>query len=306
MTARLGATRSPRAAASAPGIPRRRWPISTAKLTTLAPGMMRASASAAANSVSPIRRRRSTNAQCTHADTPPPKLDRPSRVNSRDSSTRPTSRGLSASLSTGNAIVPSLPVSITEPRSFAPALHKRWPEPTAYAAARFARRSGVRRAGAFFARLSACAMSIFSRKMEGRHGALVDQDRSRNKSRRPATVRSSVAAGRAAGPAGAGRRLDQLEQHDRRDAAAVADGRKFQPAPARPGRSKRAAEFQLSFRRNPAGPLLAAELDSLRERRNRVQLLLAAQPSRARRHHHHGVMQTVRLGGPAGRRIARD
>src|SRR5215468_2064207 len=60
----------PKAAATAPVSPISRWPIRTAKLTMLAPGMILANANAAANSGSVIQARRSTNALCIHPDVP--------------------------------------------------------------------------------------------------------------------------------------------------------------------------------------------------------------------------------------------
>src|SRR5271165_4778345 len=84
MTTRLGPTRSPVTAAAAPAAPIKRWPTKTARLTMLAPGSIRASASAAENSDSASQPRVSTSSRCIQAETPPPKLERPILEKSRN------------------------------------------------------------------------------------------------------------------------------------------------------------------------------------------------------------------------------
>src|SRR5216684_188910 len=89
MATRLGPTRSPMTATTAPANPINRWPSRTARLTIPTPGMIRANANAAENSDSLSQPRYSTSALCIHTDRPPPKLERPILENSRKNSTRP-------------------------------------------------------------------------------------------------------------------------------------------------------------------------------------------------------------------------
>jgi hypothetical protein len=61
--------------------------------------MIRAKASAAANSVSVSHARRSTTARCIHPDTPPPKLERPIVENSVNNAVTVHGGGCAAELS---------------------------------------------------------------------------------------------------------------------------------------------------------------------------------------------------------------
>src|SRR5262250_2978076 len=90
---RLGPTRRPKTAATAPLSPFSRWPISTARLMIFTPGMIRANARALENSVSSSQPRLSTSAVCIHTDTPPPKLESPILENRRKSSAKPALNG---------------------------------------------------------------------------------------------------------------------------------------------------------------------------------------------------------------------